>query len=667
MRKIAAIVVIFALILSFCTAFAPQASAAPAHPSDSVKALYAGKYFSMLLTESGELWTWGDNRYGQLGLGDTQTRTEPVLVMSGVVSAAAGGWAGYAVDAEGTLWAWGNNEQGQLGLGDTTNRLTPTRVMSGVTAVAAALNRAYATDGEGRLVAWGNSSFYYPDGKRLGSLPRTVADGVDAVFCGGNTTLLLRGDRLSGWGGAVAESVDEQRVVTEKEIALGVTAAAADAEGVLYIENGTLCRAVGGEKTVLLENAAAVSVSETHGLALDNGGTLWAWGANTYGEVGVGSNTAVTEPAAVLTCAEVICAGGGFSLAAKAGSCIWAWGDNTYRQIAGGENIWSYNFPHIACHGAHMHSHAAGGDYHVILNGELMQFDVQPIIVENRMLAPMRAIIEKYGSVEWDGETRTVTAVQGGLTVVLKIDSDIALVNGEEVKLDSPAIIRSNRTLVPIRFLCETLGANVSYDESERTADIYTVPQSLELTDGLADEYRSANVKIDVTLFNGANGTASGVVMHTDGLIVTNRHVVEAARTLRITDAHGRTSDMWEVFYADPYLDYAIIKTDLTLPAAAAAGRSGALRLGDKVAVCGNSADTVGDVRSAEITRFGYDDGGSFICSAPSVQGSSGGAVYSSSGLIGIIWGGVSGKTAAIPISAVESKLQLARVYYGLN
>ena len=85
----------------------------------------------------------------------------------------------------------------------------------------------------------------------------------------------------------------------------------------------------------------------------------------------------------------------------------------------------------------------------------------------------MRKIFESLGAdVEWDEAARTITAIRDDVTVVLTIDKDTAAINGESVSLDSPAIISGDRTMVPLRFVSEALGCEVSWDAEFRVVTI---------------------------------------------------------------------------------------------------------------------------------------------------------------------------------------------------
>ena len=109
----------------------------------------------------------------------------------------------------------------------------------------------------------------------------------------------------------------------------------------------------------------------------------------------------------------------------------------------------------------------------VILNGTPIQFDQPPIIENGRTLVPLRAIFEALGAeVDWNSSTQTVTANKEEVTITLKIGSDILVKNCDEIKLDVPAKIINNRTLVPVRVIAESFGAEVDWEQSTRTVTI---------------------------------------------------------------------------------------------------------------------------------------------------------------------------------------------------
>ena len=105
--------------------------------------------------------------------------------------------------------------------------------------------------------------------------------------------------------------------------------------------------------------------------------------------------------------------------------------------------------------------------------------EVPPVIIGERTLIPARAFFETLGAqVSWDDGSRTVTIIEEETTIELKIDSTITLVNGKEKQLEVPAMIIDHdgdgfgSTMIPLRFVSEGLGYNVSWAEDTRTATV---------------------------------------------------------------------------------------------------------------------------------------------------------------------------------------------------
>lgn len=98
-------------------------------------------------------------------------------------------------------------------------------------------------------------------------------------------------------------------------------------------------------------------------------------------------------------------------------------------------------------------------------------------------MLPARFVAESLGAVvEWDGDKQLVTITGKNLktnedvTILITIGAEYAVVNGENVKLDSPAFIENDRTYTPIRFISENLGASVEWVEKDQKV-IITKPE----------------------------------------------------------------------------------------------------------------------------------------------------------------------------------------------
>ena len=112
-------------------------------------------------------------------------------------------------------------------------------------------------------------------------------------------------------------------------------------------------------------------------------------------------------------------------------------------------------------------------DIAVQFNGKYMTFDVPPLIINSRTMVPMRAIFEALGcTVTWDGATQTATGLRNGTAVSLTIGSDMGKIDGKGVALDAPAALINGRTMIPLRFVSEALGALVNWEAETSTVRI---------------------------------------------------------------------------------------------------------------------------------------------------------------------------------------------------
>ena len=233
--------------------------------------LAGGMRHSMALVSSGILWTWGGNDSGQLGLGDHNVRWTPAQVKGLMVkSMAAGASFSLALAQDNTVWAWGANECGQLGLGDLQARSLPARIPESrlvqIVALSAGDAFSLALDANGSVYAWGSGN----EGQFGGCSPENprpmIVPGLPSII--------------------------------------------------------------------------AIAAGHRHALVLAKDGTVWAWGANERGQLGNNdSATYRAKPAQVtgMTGVLAIAAGGMHSLALKENQELYAWGDNSFGELGIGE------------------------------------------------------------------------------------------------------------------------------------------------------------------------------------------------------------------------------------------------------------------------------------------------------------------------------------------
>ena len=119
----------------------------------------------------------------------------------------------------------------------------------------------------------------------------------------------------------------------------------------------------------------------------------------------------------------------------------------------------------------------APGTIGVIIGNSWVQYDIPPQVINGRTLVPLRATFEALGAyVDWNEVTQTVIATRGGTVINLTIGQDYALVNGQRTQLDVPGMTQGGRTLVPLRFVGEALGANVDWNAETQIITITQAP-----------------------------------------------------------------------------------------------------------------------------------------------------------------------------------------------
>ena len=113
---------------------------------------------------------------------------------------------------------------------------------------------------------------------------------------------------------------------------------------------------------------------------------------------------------------------------------------------------------------------------YVSVDGQTVDFpDMQPRFMNNHVMVPLRGVFERlHANVDWNGKLQQITCVKDDATVQLYLGSNEAKVNGEKILFDAPATLSHGRTLVPLRFLSQALGAKVEWDDASQTVKVMT-------------------------------------------------------------------------------------------------------------------------------------------------------------------------------------------------
>lgn len=247
-----------------------------------IKKIAAGSSHSMAIDADGNLWSWGRNHYGQLGDGTETDRQFPVIIEKkhfdgeSLLEVSAGNLHSIAISESGSVWTWGANDYGQLGNGRFANQNRPVRIDSNafdrkkVKAVTAGIRYCMVLDEMGFVWTWGNSE--------VGQLGDTTSAR--------STPDMLLSTRFDGKqirtiavGGRYSVAIDEEGCVwtwgdnAEGELSDGTR---------INRQTPTMIPVRKFDE----RQVDAIGAGASHVITTDEFGSLWAWGNNLYRQLG---------------------------------------------------------------------------------------------------------------------------------------------------------------------------------------------------------------------------------------------------------------------------------------------------------------------------------------------------------------------------------------------
>jgi alpha-tubulin suppressor-like RCC1 family protein len=295
-----------------------------------ISSVLASNSFSLALASNGSVWTWGNDSHGQLGDGTTSGSTTVTPVKAHLpfhaVSLGEGKDYGLAISPRGDVWGWGYNAGGQLCLGNTTDQPTPVRIpgLKHVVAAAGGNQHSLFLLANGTMVACGVDTYgELGNGVYESQTDTPVAvdiSDVTSISIGAYFSVAVKTDgTVWAWGDN-----------SQGELGNG-TKVKSDVPVQVHLPTGLTARQVfaGGDFP-----------NNGHVLAILSDGSVWAWGDNNRGQLGDGTLTNSSLPVPVQVPTGVtftyVAAGGTHSLALDSTGNVWAWGDNTYGQLGDG-------------------------------------------------------------------------------------------------------------------------------------------------------------------------------------------------------------------------------------------------------------------------------------------------------------------------------------------
>ena len=270
------------------------------------KTVAASASHTLAIRDDGSLWSWGYNKYGQLGDGTTENRSSPVKIMDSVVSVSVSDGCSMAIKEDGSLWTWGSNWLGQLGDGTTENRYLPAKVMDSVSSVYCSWINVFAIRFDGSLWVWGVGYKTDDNNVSAGNGQVKIMDNVKTIVEGDIPAAITQDGSLWVWGYRYGALFFPPEFLTPEE-------AQADP---LYSFYHTPIK--------IMESVAAASMNTSHTVVVKQDGSLWEWEGGMWDWDEANDCYHLRKPVYIMDSVRMASLG---KAAVKTDGSFWIWGN----------------------------------------------------------------------------------------------------------------------------------------------------------------------------------------------------------------------------------------------------------------------------------------------------------------------------------------------------
>lgn len=423
--------------------------------NNDIKKVYSGASETNILYKDGTLQIWGNNYYFRNFNNIFESRMNPFNVkeLKDVVDIACGSRHSLALRKDGTVWAWGQNFDDELGMDIKIATSLPVQIagISDVVAISAGDRHSVALKRDGTVWTWG-SNFEWQLGygwDKEKTTPVKVEGLIDvvAITAGYEHTVVLKKDgSVWAWGhnneGQLGYKTYEDKYKTPQKV-----------DG--------------------LSDIVSVSAGYYFTAALKKDGTVWYWGYDNEEEINSGGivEDEKLTPKKITGIQDItsICCGGFHLLAIRNDGTVWGFGRNDKGQLGMRDTnrllptkVKSSNIV------------LGIGNPRMIVNGSEKEVDAgngtTPVIINGRTFLPIRAIIDELGgNIDWNSIEKKVVVRLNNKRIDLIINNDIAFIDGKRVPIGATPMIINGRTMLPIRFIAENLDCYVGWNSENST------------------------------------------------------------------------------------------------------------------------------------------------------------------------------------------------------